>query len=41
MESSEYLGSILTNDGKCTCEIKYMIAVAKVAFDKKRAVFTY
>ena len=31
---------MLTNDGKCTCEIKSSITVAKVAFDKKRALFT-
>ena len=33
MESFKYLGSILTNDGRCTCEIK-------AAFNKKRALFT-
>jgi hypothetical protein len=31
---------MLTNDGKCTCEIKSRIAVAKSAFNKKRALFT-
>jgi hypothetical protein len=40
MESFKYLGSILTNDGICTCEIKCRIAVAKVAFNKKRVLFT-
>ena len=30
----KYLGSILTNDGRCTCEIKFRIAVAKAAFNK-------
>ena len=40
MESFKYLGSILTNDGKCTCEIKCRIAMAKAAFSKKRALFT-
>jgi len=34
------LGSTLKNDGRCTCEIKSRIAVAKVAFNKKRALFT-
>jgi len=36
----QYLGSILTNDGRCTCEIKCRIAMAKAAFKKKKAVFT-
>ena len=36
MESFKYLGSILTNDGRCTCEIKCRIAMAKAAFNKKR-----
>jgi hypothetical protein len=35
----KYLGSMLTNDGRCTCEIKSRIAMAKVAFNKKRALF--
>jgi len=34
------LGSILTNDGRCTAEIKCGITVAKAAFNKKRALFT-
>ena len=38
MESFKYLGSILTNDGRCTCEIKCRIA--KAAFNKKRTLFT-
>ena len=40
MESFKYLGSILTNDGNCTCEIKCRIAMAKAAFNKKRTLFT-
>ena len=40
VESFKYLGSILTNDGRCTCEIKYRIAMAKAAFSKERALFT-
>jgi hypothetical protein len=36
----KYLGSMLTNDGRCTCEIKSGIAMAKAAFIKKRAHFT-
>jgi len=40
VESFKYLGSILTNDGRCTCEIKSRIAMAKAAFNKKKAVFS-
>jgi hypothetical protein len=40
VESFKYLGSILTNDGRCTCEIKCGIAMAKATFNKKRVVFT-
>jgi len=40
VESFKYLGSILTNDGRCTCEIMCRIAMAKAAFNKKRALFT-
>jgi hypothetical protein len=40
MESLKYLGNILTNDGRCTCEIKCRIAMAKAAFSKKRTLFT-
>jgi hypothetical protein len=29
-----------TNDGRCTCEIKSRIAMAKAAFNKKRVHFT-
>ena len=36
----KYLGSILTNDGRCTCEMKCRITMAKAAFNKKRALFT-
>jgi hypothetical protein len=35
----KYLGSILTIDGRCTCEIKCRIAVAKAAFNKKKVLF--
>ena len=41
VESFKYLGSILTNDGRCTCEIKCRIAMAKAAFNKKRTLFTW
>ena len=40
VESFKYLGRILTNDWRCTCEIKSRVAMAKAAFNKKRAVFT-
>jgi hypothetical protein len=40
VESFKYLGSMLTNDGRCTCEIKSRISMAKAAFNKKRALFT-
>jgi hypothetical protein len=40
VETFKYFGSILTNDGRCTCEIKCRIAMAKAAFNKKRALFT-
>jgi len=40
VQSFKYLGNILTNDGRCTCEIKCRTAMAEVAFNKKRALFT-
>jgi len=40
VECFKYLGSILTNDGRCTCEIKSKIAMAKAAFNKKKTLFT-
>ena len=40
MECFKYLGSILTNDGRCTCEIKSRIFMAKTAFNKKKTLFT-
>jgi len=40
VEYFKYLGSILTNDGRCTCEIKCRIAMAKASFNKKRTLFT-
>jgi ribosomal protein S2 len=40
MWNLKYLGSILTNDGRCTYEIKSRIAMAKSAFNNKRALFT-
>ena len=32
--------STLTDDGRCTCEIKSRIAMAKAAFNKKKNLFT-
>jgi hypothetical protein len=29
----KYLGSMLTDDGRCTCEIKSRIVMAKAAFN--------
>jgi hypothetical protein len=40
VESFKYLGRMLTNYGRCTCEIKCRIAMAKAAFNKKRALFS-
>ena len=40
VECLKYLGSMLTNDGRCTCEIKSRIAMAKAAFSKKKNLFT-
>jgi len=40
MDSINYLDSMLTNNGRCTCVIESMIAMAKAAFNKKRALFT-
>ena len=39
VECFKYLGSMLTNDGRCTCEIKSRIAMAKAAFNKKKTLF--
>ena len=36
----KYLGSTLTNDGRCKCEIKSRIAMAKAEFNKKKTLFT-
>ena len=36
VECFKYLGSVLTNDGRCTCEIKSGIAMVKAAFIKKK-----
>jgi hypothetical protein len=36
VEYFNYLGSMITNDARCTREIKSRIAVAKTAFNKKK-----
>jgi len=40
VECFKYLGSVLTNDRRCMCEIKSRIAVGKAAFNKKKTLFT-
>jgi hypothetical protein len=35
-----YFGSMLTNDARCTHEIKSRIAMTKAAFNKKKTLFT-
>jgi hypothetical protein len=40
VEYFNYLGSFITNDARCTCEIKYRIVMAKAAFNKKKNIFT-
>jgi hypothetical protein len=40
VESFKYLGRILSNNGRCTCESNCRIAMAKAAFYKKRILFT-
>jgi hypothetical protein len=40
VELFNYIGTMITNDGRCTCEVKSRIAMAKAAFNKKRALFT-
>jgi hypothetical protein len=40
VEYFSYLGSMITNDARCTHEIKSKITMAKVAFNKKKNAFT-
>jgi hypothetical protein len=40
VEYFNYLGSLITNDARCTREIKSRTAVAKAAFNKKKTLFT-
>jgi len=39
VECFKYLDSMLTDDGRCTYEIKSKIAMAKAAFNKKKTLF--
>jgi len=39
VECFKYLGSMLTIDGRGTCEIKSRIAMAKAAFSKKKTFY--
>jgi len=39
VECFKYLGSLLTNDGRCTREIKSRIAMEKAAFSKKDSFY--
>jgi hypothetical protein len=36
VEYFNYLRSVITNDARCTCEIKSRIAMAKAAFNRKK-----
>ena len=40
VECFRYMGSMLTNDGRCTWEIKSRIAMTKTAFNNKKTLFT-
>jgi hypothetical protein len=40
VEYFNYLGSMITNNARCTREIKSSIAMAKAAFNKKKNLFT-
>jgi hypothetical protein len=40
VEEFNYLGSMITNDARCTREIKARIAMAKAAFNRNKTLFT-
>jgi hypothetical protein len=40
VEEFNYLGSMITNDAKCTREIKARIAISKAAFNRKKILVT-
>jgi hypothetical protein len=39
VECFKYFDSIITNDARCTSEIKSRIAMAKATFNAKKALF--
>jgi UV DNA damage repair endonuclease len=39
VELFKHLDSMLTNNGRFTCEIKFRISMAKAAFNEKRDLF--
>ena len=39
IEYFNYFGRLITNDARCTREIKYRIAMAKAAFNRKKNLF--
>jgi len=39
--SFKYFGSMLTNDGRCTCEIKFRIATAKARGQDRVELYLY
>ena len=40
VEYFNYLGSLITNDERCTCEIRSRTSMAKAGFNKKKILFT-
>jgi hypothetical protein len=40
VEYFSYLGSMITNYARCTCDMKSRIVMAKAAFNKKKTLFT-
>jgi len=40
VEYYKYFDSMITNDARCTCEIKPCIALATAAFKRKKILFT-
>jgi hypothetical protein len=40
VEYFNYFSNMVTNDARCTHEIKFRSAMAKAAFDRKKTLFT-
>jgi hypothetical protein len=40
VECFKYFGSVITNDARCTREIKSRIAMVKAAFNEKKTLFS-